>query len=90
MVRMSRQRIYFKNSGVLHDIVIKFFHTLTQKGPETQRSRPSLSFKTASKQTFAASYLTEPVIPSANCFCRMKKTSIVGMEQNRTPIIRTP
>ena len=36
MVGMGGQRIYFKNSGVLHDIVIKFFHTLTQKGPETQ------------------------------------------------------
>ena len=35
-------------------------------------------------------YLTEPVIPSANCFCRMKKITMVGTEQNSTPIISIP
>ena len=32
-------------------------------------------------------YLTAPVIPSANCFCSTKNTTIVGMEQNNTPHI---
>ena len=35
-------------------------------------------------------YLTAPVIPSVNCFCRTKKMIIVGMEQKSTPSIRTP
>ena len=35
-------------------------------------------------------YLTAPVMPSANCFCRMKKIMIVGSEQNRTLIINAP
>lgn len=38
----------------------------------------------------SANYLTDPVIPSANCFCRTKKTIMVGIEQNRTPIISMP
>lgn len=36
------------------------------------------------------SYLTAPVIPSANCFCNTKNTIIVGMEQNNTPHISMP
>ena len=39
---------------------------------------------------FAFDYLTEPVIPSANCFCNTKKMIMVGIEQNRTPIISIP
>ena len=35
-------------------------------------------------------YFTAPEIPSANCFCRTKKITMVGTEQNSTPIIRTP
>ena len=35
-------------------------------------------------------YLTAPVIPSVNCFCSTKKMIIVGIEQKRTPSIRTP
>ena len=35
-------------------------------------------------------YLTAPVIPSANCFWSTKKTTMVGMEQNNTPIIIIP
>lgn len=36
------------------------------------------------------SYLTAPVIPSANCFCNTKNTIIVGIEQNNTPHISIP
>jgi hypothetical protein len=32
-------------------------------------------------------YFTAPVMPSANCFCRMKKMMTVGREQNRTLIL---
>ncbi len=35
-------------------------------------------------------YLMAPVMPWANCFCRMKKTMTVGSEQNSTPSISTP
>ena len=35
-------------------------------------------------------YLTEPVMPSANCFCSTKKMMIVGSEQKRTPSISMP
>ena len=35
-------------------------------------------------------YFTEPVMPSANCFCSTKNTMIVGSEQNRTPSISIP
>lgn len=35
-------------------------------------------------------YLTDPVIPSANCFCITKKRIMVGSEQHTTPNISTP
>ena len=39
---------------------------------------------------FMIAYFTDPVMPSVNCFCSTKKMIIVGIEQNRTPIISTP
>ena len=59
-----------------------------------------ISWKTENKRTEelppclcpleGSAYLTEPVMPSANCFCSTKKTIIVGREQNRTPSISMP
>ena len=38
----------------------------------------------------ASGHFTAPVMPSATCFCRMKKMMTVGSEQNRTLIISAP
>lgn len=44
------------------------------------------------KGTFKDILITQDgeIMPSANCFCRTKNTIMVGMEQNRTPIINIP
>lgn len=57
--------------------------------PDTQSSFPRKE-EGAGNAGNAGCYLTEPVIPSANCFCRTKKTMIVGREQKRTPSISMP
>ena len=53
---------------------------IQQKGAADKSQHP-LIFQT---------YFTAPVIPSANCFCSTKNTTIVGMEQNNTPHISIP
>ena len=49
-----------------------------------------LIIKLFHNNSFPRLYLTEPVIPSANCFCNMKKMTMVGIEQKSTPIMSWP
>ena len=58
-------------------------------GDPMTKSRASAAFCDGSGR-FVPDHFTEPVIPSANCFCRTKKTMIVGSEQNSTPSISMP
>ena len=86
-----------KNRRVPHDpvkaeffhgnILLKFFVDCVYY-TENDALRQPFGGGRASKKR--AAYLTAPVMPSANCFCRMKKMITVGSEQNRTPIISMP
>ena len=100
---MSIQHVFLEKGGVFYFCKIKCSHIVPhlpyyviEKIPSSSpRGDGDSSGGTADEGEKVDSekmenYFTAPVMPSANCFCRTKNTIMVGMEQNRTPIINIP
>ena len=66
------------------------FHNDPHKGRITRRDGAVKGESPDGAGLSGDHHLMAPVMPWANCFCRMKKTMTVGSEQNSTPSISTP
>ena len=100
---MSIQHVFLEKGGVFYFCKIKCSHIVPHLPYYVIEKIPSSSPRGDGDSSGGTgdegekvdggkveNYFTAPVIPSANCFCRTKNTIMVGMEQNRTPIINIP